>query len=54
MKPATEQQRAEIYCMDPKEQPEFNVTRVDPAQQQAYWSESAAQSDWAQNTTAQD
>ena len=54
MKPATEQQKEQVFFMEPKEDIELNVTQTDPQVRAAYLEPDAAQSDFAQNTTTHD
>ena len=54
MKPATDRQTTELFFLEPTEQPEFNVTRVDVRELQTDWNCAAAQNGWSQNTTSQD
>ena len=54
MKPATEQQKAQVYFMEAREQMELNVTRADPGASAFQHPDERNQSDYAKNTTAFD
>ena len=55
MKPATEQQKAQVFFMEAREQAQLNISQTDPKIQEAFLNpETDKQSDYAQNTTAFD
>ena len=54
MKPATEQQKEQVFFMEAREQIELNVTQADPGASAFLNPDVRNQSDYAQNTTAFD